>query len=785
MIIRDEEKELVQCLSSVYQYINELVVVWNGENPNTEKILKTFKAKIVKVSRKTHPDMWVTEKRIHFAKHRQLSFDSASNRICLWLDADDTFENPQEIPNLLKQFVKDKRMGALWMYYDYEQDKYGNTTMAVWRERFVVRDWFKWLGAYHEEALKEIDCIQSKVPRTQAYIKHHPQPNRIQKSGQRNLEIGKFMYEKEKEEGELDPLTAWNYAKSLNAMNQIEKALIIFKEFIEISKSDAHRYQASLRVAKILRKLNFFDEAINIGLFAAKMKPMWPWAYFDLAQSYFCLERWDIVIFYTDLGFICGDPTEETPMAYDPLSLSVRPLEPFVYALVQKGEFRKAYAVTLKALEFVPNNQYFLNWKEQLEVAMKQEEIERYSLVLYDYINFETNGNKQSDKLKHFSKAIPEIVKDHPIFVRLRNRYRTQQGWENRIVIYCGGSVELWDAMSVKEGIGGSEEAVIYLSQYLVKLGWNVEVYNNCLDEGNYNGVLWQGFWKYDKSQKCAIFISWRDTRPIMEAPEGSYIILWLHDVWKKSYFTVQEIQKLDKIFVLSKWHRDNLPDIPDDKFYITRNGILPSQFEEKVARDPRACIYASSPDRGLDILLKEWWKIRQEVPDANLHVYYGFTRNYDEVHKNDERMKRFKEEVLRLLKQPGVFYHGRVNHTELARAFLSCGLWLYPTNFTEISCITGMKAQSGGSIPITDTVAALNETVQFGVKIEGNMLNQANRDKWTEKVIRYLKHYKEQDNIRNQMMTWARQHFDWKTVAQEWDSFFKIVALRKINAKV
>lgn len=62
------------------------------------------------------------------------------------------------------------------------------------------------------------------------------------------------------------------------------------------------------------------------------------------------------------------------------------------------------------------------------------------------------------------------------------------------------------------------------------------------------------------------------------------------------------------------------------------------------------------------------------------------------------------------LLKQPGVVYIGLVNHTVLADAYASSGFTLYPTSFPETGCVSLMKAQAMGAIPITSRY--LNSTL-------------------------------------------------------------------------
>jgi glycosyltransferase involved in cell wall biosynthesis len=79
---------------------------------------------------------------------------------------------------------------------------------------------------------------------------------------------------------------------------------------------------------------------------------------------------------------------------------------------------------------------------------------------------------------------------------------------------------------------------------------------------------------------------------------------------------------------------------------------------------------YFSAYYRGLECLLGMWPKIREQVPDATLDVYYGWESWVALQGEDDfyERMERRFEE----LKTQGVTVHGRVSHVELAKAMRS-----------------------------------------------------------------------------------------------------------------
>ena len=116
---------------------------------------------------------------------------------------------------------------------------------------------------------------------------------------------------------------------------------------------------------------------------------------------------------------------------------------------------------------------------------------------------------------------------------------------------------------------------------------------------------------------------------------------------------------------------------------------------------------YFSSYDRGLECLLHLWPKI--QVPDATLDIYYGWN-SFDKMFADNPDGMKWKWGVIRLLsenKERGVTEHGRVSHEELARRMNEIEVWLYPTQFTEIHCITALKTAEADMHQVHTGVAA------------------------------------------------------------------------------
>lgn len=196
--------------------------------------------------------------------------------------------------------------------------------------------------------------------------------------------------------------------------------------------------------------------------------------------------------------------------------------------------------------------------------------------------------------------------------------------------------------------------------------------------------------------------------------------------------------------------------------------------------------VYGSSYDRGLEHLLKMWSDIKKEVPDATLRVFYGWNL-FDVAYSDNPERQAWKEKINGLMKQDGITHLGRISHGAVLKEFESASIWAYPTHFGEISCITAMKAQAGGAVPCVIDYAALQETVQFGVKIKGDIYDKETKDLYRDSLIALLKDEKYQEEVRKEMIPWATEHFKWSNVAKQWNEEFKkpITEEKKLEIKV
>ena len=84
------------------------------------------------------------------------------------------------------------------------------------------------------------------------------------------------------------------------------------------------------------------------------------------------------------------------------------------------------------------------------------------------------------------------------------------------------------------------------------------------------------------------------------------------------------------------------------------------------------------------------------------------------------------------------------------------------------------MKSQICGCVPVCTNFAALETTVQYGAKVDGDIYDPEVLEKFKQELITMLKDEKKQEEIRKEMMPWAKDWFTWKRVAENWDKLFK-----------
>lgn len=358
------------------------------------------------------------------------------------------------------------------------------------------------------------------------------------------------------------------------------------------------------------------------------------------------------------------------------------------------------------------------------------------------------------------------------------------------ITFYCGQNPEPWGPESLWTGIGGSEEAAILMSRHLARLGWRVEVFAQTPGDRSFvhEGVHWASFRDFDPERPGDVFVAWRHPEFVKLGRSHRLVFHWLHNRQEWPYADDVAAQ-VDRILLVSRHHRTDagFADVDPRKLYCSSNGLDEEFLRAPGGNEPHRIIYASCPARGLILLLELWPQLRRRVPDAVLDIYYGFTAVYDDMSEAFPGLKYIKARVFQLLDQEGVTFHGRVGQDRLAEAFAGAGVWAYPTECRETSCITAMKALAMGCLPVTSGYGALGETLggrDLGPDLSEKSISGSwwRRRRFFHRLVRAMKEGGSEAwrAKRLEWAAWARAQYSWRSIAEDWCRLFDEVDREK-----
>jgi glycosyltransferase involved in cell wall biosynthesis len=764
MILGRCDEKLEAALESAMEFGDEICIVQTVEDEATTKIvndtLSGFNHKYA-----IRPDLMNEDGFLNsFSEARNESFALATGEWILWLDSDDTINNPiglKEFVNNVESYgYEGAKVDMIRLEYDYEHDQDGNCTTRHTRERIVRSGYFKWIAPIHEvlSPIKVANAIN--LERSVSYIKHN---NVINEDNTSREERNVVMLERIVNSDECDARMKMYYANSLAATGNPEQAAFYYQEYLNESTWDEERYQVMLRLCDLYKTAKEYDHAGTWAAEATRLLPALREAYLALAEVSALQDDWDGVCEWVDV--FGSKESGCKSMIHNPTAMAAKPWILLQQAYWKKAEFQKAQMATESLLDILPGK------KDQLVAfhnsCTKQIEdlklIDAYKRIL---------DNVTEESKEYVYKTIPESISDYPEFQRNKKKFRP----EGRKVcaIYCGyDETRAWGPESIKEGIGGSEEAVINVSKELTRLGWHVEVYANVSTEGQDpdTGVMWYNAMAANPKDLVDLCILWRHPHHVYAAPQGTITWLWNHDLQNnmEPYYDDATMQKIDTVLFLSKFHRETAPWVDEEKVFYTTNGVDPDLMVTG-NNDANSVVFASSPDRGLDTLLEVWPEVVKNKPDAHLKVFYGFNEWFDQRYKSDKKMMEWKNNILETMEaDPSITYYGSVGQDVLAEHLSTCGVWAYPTAFGEISCITAMKMQCAGVIPVTSRYAALDETVQHGVKLGEYEQPVLDITEYTNALVDMVGDEERQNVIRKKMKSWAKNSFRWDFVAKHW----------------
>lgn len=773
----DEAPLLDKCLASVKDHVDGIFIDINA--PKGKKQSK----KVIDVAKKYGADIALTIWENNFVKARNDNFARVPKDYThiLWLDSDDTVDNPEKIKAVAA--IMPSEVSGVYICYDYDHDEYGNVSVAHYVARLVRNNsTYAWKSSFDDadvavhETLNEVRAT-NKVMNDEFKIIHNSTNDRRNSSLVRNIELLEGMYKKNPQNP--DPRILFYLAThyyDARAYNQVKPLL---EHYLTMSGWAEERAQAWIYLGDIYKFMGDVPKARGCYTKALAENPDDPMAYVELGELEMEQQLWAKAASWLEMAV--SKKIDHTVAVMRPLESTYRAYKGLAntYANMGGKSLRKASKWVTEAIKLRPQDPELQRAKEYVELLQKTVKLNESVIELVK----ELKEQKEYNKILPLLDKLPLHLQSAPTTVSIRRFYERPKTWDNKsIAIVCGPSaLGHWGPWSLREGIGGSEEAVIQLSNELTKLGWGVTVYATPGQRaGQHDGVDWRHYWEFNPKDQFDVIIGWRNPQIFDHKFAARKKYLWLHDVIDAPELTEERLNNLDKVIFVSQYHAD-LYDIPEGKKLASGNGIDPQAFEGvEIERNPKKVVYMSAHERGQELLQRIWPNVLKEVPDAEAHCYYGWA-GYDHINRDNPERIAWKEKLISEQKTLKNFTdHGKIGHKEIIEEIFSAGVWAYPTAFDECYCISAVKAQAGGAWPVYSNHAALKDMVAFGDKVEigsekiqGHDVGVWSEDKiteFTDKLINRLKN-PVTDKERKEMMDWARQTKSWESTAKQWDT--------------
>lgn len=354
LIVKNEEKTLGRCLTSMKDIADEIIIVDTGSTDLTKQVASEFTDRIEHFT-------WIDD----FAAARNYAFSLATKSHIMWLDADDILkEIDQQKLLALKQNV-DPAVDSISMEYHLAFDEFGNVTSKLRRNRIVKRSRaFKWIGPVHEYLEVYGDILSSDIAVTHSSIHH---------DSDRNLNI----YEKRLAKGEIfSPRDLFYYANELKDHGKYEAAIRYYEKFLATGKGWIEDNIASCgRLADCYSELNEVRNVVD-SIFRSfhydKPRPE-----FCCRLGYYFLQRqeYKLAIYWYKLALSTEKPEEN--WGFENLACSTwLPQLQLCVCYDGIGDYEAAYDHNEKAAQFRPTDERILANRDYLNKRLGKKTIE-------------------------------------------------------------------------------------------------------------------------------------------------------------------------------------------------------------------------------------------------------------------------------------------------------------------------------------------------------------------------------------------------------------------------
>lgn len=332
MIVKDEELVLDRCLKSIYDVVDEIIIVDTGSIDNSKNICKNYTENI-------YDYKWNDD----FSSARNFSFQKATKDYILWLDADEIIdkENKEKLLNLKKVLSFDIDVITMHTYMNIDEDNNPKITMI--RSRMVKRENnFKWIGFVHEYIEVSGNIYDSDI-----CIIH----DKVKFVSDRNLKIYKNKVEKQV----FSERDLYYYGKELYCNRYYNEAIKVLEKFIPKATSNEEIIDALCKIGKCYlykgdkeTARKYFYKTFEYGALQGEI-------IYNIAYSFQEEGKYDIAISWYEIILILPKPND----CYICINRDFFKFKPHLnlcYCYFKVGDINKAYYHHKRCMNINPND---------------------------------------------------------------------------------------------------------------------------------------------------------------------------------------------------------------------------------------------------------------------------------------------------------------------------------------------------------------------------------------------------------------------------------------------
>lgn len=762
MIVGDgqDKEKWDNLLESVDGVVDKIYVNYNGK----EEDFPYTETDNMVVER--HP--WTDD----FSEARNHSFDMVPKGAfdwILWLDADDTLVNAENMEAMLER-ATDEGLHQIFLPYIYASDDVdGTPRVTQWRERILSTKMpWRWYYSIHEVCHtqpgskvanyddvfvlhhRDIDPFTHKETRNRnrrilaEALKQSPdEPRYIYYQANETFAEAFFLFENK------DPACA-QYFKD---------AIALYQQFGRTNPSSDDAYIANYRVGDSLRMMEQWPKAIDVAMQGIKIRPRWPECWMLAAHAMLGMKEYESCEEFVT----CALEVMKAPLTNqiaEPLTLNYTPYALRALARTELGLYDEADIDYDVALTYWYNPKLVEHAERNIALKNKVED------KTADKVRNRTKGKKPTRSIAFLTRPLPEA----------------------------------WNSETLKAGSGGAEWCVHEVARRFASDGFRTAIFGTPGDERGIDteGVEWWDSGDFDVNEEFTHIVSVRAPE-IFDTPikARKSKTLWLHDVNMGGPEIAQSpwgnrFDKPDNVVCLTNWHskrEQRIYGVKPGKITVIGNGINVQDYPAwSSSRKANTFIYASSPDRGIDTLLQLWPQIHEALSSSSdsptLDIYYGWNMldKIVSLSGGQHPLAQYKERVVAIydsVKHLDVEWHNRVSREKLQEVEAGMHMWLYPTHFLETYCITAIEMQMNGVIPLVNPIGALSEVVPNGFHVKGHPNHPEYQKRYIEALVDLCNNYDlEDERIANR--AWAEKQ-TWDARYDQWRAMLGVTAKRKV----